>query len=65
MEILKLGQILVLSKNRSWVIVDTHNLFLGGSLIRARTGSFANVLEGAHLGNIKVGQIFVLSQNGS
>ena len=34
-------------------------------MIRAHTGSIANVLEGAHLGNIKVGQIFVLSQNGS
>ena len=54
----------MLSKERSWVIVVTHNFFLGGSLIRACTGSIANVLEGAHLGNIKVGQIFVLSQDG-
>ena len=55
----------MLSKESSWVIVVTRNFFFLGSLIRACTGSIANVLEGAHLGNIKVGQIFVLSQNGS
>ena len=54
----------VLSKNRSWVLVDTHNIFLG-SLIRACTGSFANVSGAAHLGNIEVGQNFVLSESGS
>ena len=50
-------------KKKAWVIVDTS--FFLGSLIRTRTGSFANVFPGMHLGNIKVGQISVLSQNGS
>ena len=35
------------------------------TLIRARTGSFANVLPGVNLKNIKLGQIFGLSKNGS
>ena len=54
-----------MSKKRSWVIVDTRNFFWGGSLMRACTGSIGNVSGGANLGNIKVGQIFALSQNGS
>ena len=37
----------------------------GGSLIRACTGSFGNVFGALNLGNIKVGQIFVLSKNGA
>ena len=39
--------------------------FFGGSLIRTCTGSFGNVFGVLNLGNIKVGQIFVLSKNGS
>ena len=35
------------------------------SLIRAHTGSFANVFRGATLENIKLGQIFGSSKNGS
>ena len=34
-------------------------------LIRARTASFANVCRGANLENIKLGQIFGSSKNGS
>ena len=36
-----------------------------GSLIRAHTGSFANVCAGASPLYIKVGQILELSENGS
>ena len=43
--------------------------FLGSNffrtLIRACTGSFTNVLRGATLENIKLGQIFGSSKNGS
>ena len=39
--------------------------FFGGSLIRTCTGSFGNVFGALNLGNIKVGQIFVLSKNGA
>ena len=39
--------------------------FFGGSLIRACTGSFGNVFGALNLGNIKVGQIFVLLKNGA
>ena len=43
--------------------------FLGSNffrtLIRAYTGSFANVCGGATLENIKLGQIFGSSKNGS
>ena len=35
------------------------------TLIRAWTGSFANVLPGTNLENIKLGQIFGSSKNGS
>ena len=35
------------------------------TLIRAHTGSFANVLRGARFENIKLGQIFGSSKNGS
>ena len=35
------------------------------TLIRACTGSFANVCEGTTPKNIKLGQIFGLSKNGS
>ena len=45
-------------KNGSWDLVDAYNFFGGGSLIRARTGSFGNVFGGVNLGNNKVGQIF-------
>ena len=40
-------------------------IFFGESLIRACTGSFGNVFGALNLGNIKVGQIFVLSKSGS
>ena len=40
-------------------------IFLGRLSIRACTGSFGNVFGVLNLGNIKVGQIFVLSKNGS
>ena len=40
-------------------------IFLGMSSIRACTGSFGNVFRVLNLGDIKVGQIFVLSKNGS
>ena len=63
MQILKLGQIL-LSKNRSWVLVDTHNIFFWGSLIRACTGSFANVLEAVWPVSIKLGQILCCPKTG-
>ena len=39
---MKVGQILRLSKNGSWALVDAHPFFCG-SLIRADTGSFKNV----------------------
>ena len=37
----------------------------GGSLMRACTESFGNVFGALNLGNIKVGQNFVLPKNGS
>ena len=40
-------------------------IFLGTSSIRACTGSFGNVFGALNLGDMKVGQIFVLSKNGS
>ena len=40
------------------------NIFFG-SLIRAHTGSFANVCAGTSPLYIKVGQISILSKNGS
>ena len=45
----------------------TNNFFdpIFRTLIRACTGSFANVFGGANLKNIKLGQNFVLSKNGS
>ena len=39
--------------------------FFCGSLIRAHTGSFANVFEGTSPLYMKVGQILRLSENGS
>ena len=39
---MKVSQILRLSKNGSWALVDAHPFFCG-SLIRADTGSFKNV----------------------
>ena len=39
---MKVGQILRLSENGSWALVDAHHFFCG-SLIRADTGSFKNV----------------------
>ena len=39
---MKVGQILRLSKNGTWALVDARPLFCG-SLIRADTGSFKNV----------------------
>ena len=55
---IKVGQIFLLSKNGSWVLVDACH-FLGGSLIRTCTGSFGNVFGGVNLGNNKIGQIFL------
>ena len=46
----------------------TYNFFRNiffGSLIRAHTGSFANVFEGTSPLYIKVGQILRMSKNGS
>ena len=40
---MKVGQILRLSKNGSWALVDACPFFFCGSLIRADTGSFKNV----------------------
>ena len=40
---MKVGQILRLSENGSWALVDAHPLFFCGSLIRADRGSFENV----------------------
>ena len=54
---IKVGQIFLLSKNGSWVLVDACNFFWGGSLIRAHTGNFGNVFGGVNLRNNKVGQI--------
>ena len=39
---MKVGQILRLSENGSWALVDAHHFFCG-SLIRAHTGSFGDV----------------------
>ena len=49
----------------SWVVVDACICFWGGPLIRACTGSFANVYAGTSPLYIKVGQIWRLSKNGS
>ena len=61
---MKVGQILRLSKNGSWVLVDAC-LFFCGSLIRADTGSFKNVWK--HFGLlVEVGHMtkwWVLSCN--
>ena len=62
---MKVGQICGSSKNVSWVVVDVCISFFCGSLIRARTGSFANVCAGTSPLYIKVGQILELSENGS
>ena len=40
---IKVGQILGLSENGSWVLVDAHRFFFYGSWIRACTGSFGDV----------------------
>ena len=40
---IKVGQILGLSKNGSWDLVDAHKFFFYGSWIRACTGSFGDV----------------------
>ena len=40
---MKVGQILRLSENGSWALVDARPFFFCGSLIRADTGSFKNV----------------------
>ena len=61
---MKVGQICGVSKNGSWVVVDVYQFFLG-SLIRARTGRFANVSAGTSPLYIKVGQILGFSKNGS
>ena len=62
---MKVGQILGLSKNGAWVVVDFCISFFWESLIRACTGSFANVCAGTSSLYIKVGQISGLSKNGS
>ena len=62
---MKVGQICGSSKNGPWVVVDVCISFFGGSLIRACTGSFANVSGGTSPLYIKVGQISELSKNGS
>ena len=40
---MKVGQILRMSKNGSWALVDARHFFFCGSLIRAHTGSFGDV----------------------
>ena len=40
---IKVGQILGLSKNGSWVLVDAHRFFFYGSWFRTCTGSFGDV----------------------
>ena len=40
---IKVGQILRLSKNGSWILVDAPRFFFYGSWIRAYTGSFGDV----------------------
>ena len=62
---MKVGQICGSSKNGAWVVVDFCISFFFGSLIRMRTGSFANVDAGTSPLYIKVGQILELSKNGS
>ena len=62
---MKVGQICGSSKNGAWVVVDVCISFFLGSLIRSRTGSFANVSAGTSPLYIKVGQISELSKNGS
>ena len=64
-ENIKLGQIFGSSRNGSWALVDARNFFFFDLLIRACTGSFANVLLVATLKDIKLGQIFGSSKNGS
>ena len=64
LENIKLGQICGSSKNGSRVLVDARNFFFY-LLIRAWTGSFANVLRGMQFENIKLGQIFGSSKNGA
>ena len=65
LEDIKLGQIFGSSKDGSWFLVDAHKLFFFDLLIRACTGSFANVHGGANLEDIKLGQIFGSSKDGS
>ena len=65
LENIKLGHIFGPSKNGSWALVDACNFFFFDLLIRAHTGSCANVLRGANLEDIKLGQIFGSSKNGS
>ena len=62
---MEVGQIFGASKNGAWVVVDVCISFFLGSLIRTRTGSFANVCAGTSPLYIKVGQISELSKNGS
>ena len=40
---MKVGQILRLSENGSWALVDGRPFFFCGSLIKTDTGSFKNV----------------------
>ena len=62
---MKIGQMLRLSENGSWALVDACSFFLCGSLIRAETGSFKNVWK--HFGLlVEVGHMtkwWVLSCN--
>ena len=64
-ENIKLGQIFGSWKNGSWALVDARNFFFFDLLIRAHTGSFANMLRGMQFENIKLGQIFGSSKNGA
>ena len=65
LEDIKLGQIFGSSKDGSWALVDARNFGFFDLLIRAHTGSFANVYGGANLEDIKLGQIFGSSKDGS
>ena len=64
LEDIKLGQIFGSSKDGSRALVDARNFFFD-LLIRAHTGSFANVYGGTTFEDIKLGQIFGSSKDGS
>ena len=62
---MKVGQICGSSKNGPWVVVDVCISFFLGSLIRAHTGSFANVSGAFDTPNMKMGQMRDIWKNRS